>query len=423
MEYKKISRENYNLHLIKNDRFKTVNVDIYFSSVFNKENIPFINLLVKLLVYSTKKYNTKNKIATVSEDLYNASISTGYIAVGNLQGFLVSLGFINPMFTEETMYEESFKFLKEVIFNPNVKDNAFDEETFNLLKTNFIREIDSMRDRPNIISYENYKKIMHMGTSAEYSLLGTSKDYDKLNSRNLYTFYKKLLHTSKIDILIMGDVDEDKVIELTDKMFKNNATEYQKLETLFINEKTKDKPAIKTEPYKFNQSILHMGYKFKDLTEYEIKYVLPIYNVILGSMNNSVLFVNVREKNSYCYSISSAVSKFSKSLTITSGINRKNYKNVVSEIKLCMKLMNDEKFISKQFGTAIKTVNTYLNDYYDNIYSILEHYFINEFESEEDVEKRREEYNKMKPSDITSLNKKMVLDTIYFMEGVNDENN
>lgn len=421
MNYKKINNEHYNLHLIKNNRFKTINVDVYFSSLFNKNDIPYINLLIKILTYSTKKYNTKSELAIKSENLYNAVISSKYITIGNLEGILIGLEFINPVYTEENMYQKTFEFLNEIIFNPNIKINSFDEEIFTLIKNNIIREIKSLRDKPDIISYENYASIMYKGTSGEYSLLGNIEDYENITNNDLFLFYNKLFKEFKVDIVVLGDYPDDKMISMVDKIFKKINPKYEKIKTLFIKSKIKNKYLINKEEFKFNQSILHMGYKFDDLSEYEINYVLSIYNVILGTMNNSVLFTKIREENSYCYNISSFISKYNTSLTITSGINRKNFDKVIEKIKECIQMMNDEKVINKLLKTAIKTANTYLNDYYDNIYSIMEFYYLNEFERQDEIEKRREIYNKITSKDIVDLNKKIHLDTIYFMEGVNDE--
>ena len=49
MEYKKIVRQNYNIHIINTKRFKTISLNIIFSNDFNKSDIPYLNLLLILL--------------------------------------------------------------------------------------------------------------------------------------------------------------------------------------------------------------------------------------------------------------------------------------------------------------------------------------------------------------------------------------
>lgn len=417
MNYKKIKKNNYNLHLINNKRFKTINVDLCFTQKFKKENTAYMNLLVKLLAYTTKKYNTKNKLSIKCEDLYSTSITTRYAVIGNAQVLIVSLDFINPCYTEESMYEDSFSLLKEVIFNPNTLDNHFNEETFELNKRNIMREVRISKEKPNVIAYENYAKEMYNGSS-KYSILGNVKDYENITSKEIYDFYKNIINNSKIDILVMGETNENKIIELTDKLLKNIDPKYNNIESLYIKEKIKENTLYKKDSLKFNQSILLMGYKFNDITDYEIKHVMPLLNVILGSMNNSILFTKVREENSYCYSVSSSISRYNTSITVSAGINKKNYDKVVNKVKECINILTNEKEIDKLLTTAVKTINTYLNDYYDNVYSVIEHYYISEFDTVCDVEEVREIVKKITSKDIASLATKMKLDTVYLMEGI-----
>ena len=60
MEYKKIEYDNYTFHLINTNRFKSMSVVLFYSKKFNKDDIAYGNLLSRNLVYSSKKYNTKN---------------------------------------------------------------------------------------------------------------------------------------------------------------------------------------------------------------------------------------------------------------------------------------------------------------------------------------------------------------------------
>ena len=78
MEYKKIQKENYTLHLINTNRFKLMNVVVFFTKKFEKKDILYGNLLTKNLVYTSKKYNTKSKIAVVGEELYGARVSSSF---------------------------------------------------------------------------------------------------------------------------------------------------------------------------------------------------------------------------------------------------------------------------------------------------------------------------------------------------------
>ena len=167
-----------------------------------------------------------------------------------------------------------------------------------------------------------YDRNMFKGTSYEYTTFNVLDKIRKINSKKLYDFYKKLISKSKVIVTVLGDFDEEVILKNIEKLMKKINTS-DKLGNVLLDEiKTKSVNVIKLEK-DFFQSTLLMGYKFYGLSDFERHYVLPVYNMILGSMNNSVLFVNVREKNSLCYSVISYLHKMVPALTIECGISAK----------------------------------------------------------------------------------------------------
>lgn len=420
MEYKKIKRKYYNIHCIKTDRFKAINVDVFFTKETKKEDISYSNLLCKTLVYSTSKYNTKNKFAIELEELYAMKCNSSFAVKGNTEYINVSLEFLNPKYTEKTMYEESLKFLKEVLFNPHVKAEEFDPEFFELNKNNLILQLESLKANPFLKSELKYRSIMYKGTPTEYSTLGTIEEFNKITPKKLYNFYKKLFSDYKIDIIVLGDVDN----EAEELMLK-------KIDDIFASLKPKEigdlNPFIKYNPSKkvvevvekedFNQSQLYLGYRIADLTEFELRYVLKLYNFILGKMNNSILFDKVRGKNSLCYSIGSRANVYNTSITINSGINKVNFKKAVKLIEESIADMSDPSKIKPLFNHALKSINTMLNNYYDDVYAIIDYYYKLEFETVCNIEEERETLLSLTVEDVVSLGKKLYLSTVYLLEG------
>ena len=95
MQYKKIELGSYNLHMIKTDRFKTVNVQIILSDKIKKEDITKRNFLSDMLTYSSLKYPTKKDISMASQDLYAANIYSTSYRLGNYYNTDINLYFLN----------------------------------------------------------------------------------------------------------------------------------------------------------------------------------------------------------------------------------------------------------------------------------------------------------------------------------------
>jgi len=418
MEYKKINEKEYTLHIINTNRFKTISIVIFLTKLFDKNDIAYGSLLTRNLLYTSKKYNTKSKMTKIVEDLYGAKISASFGLTGKTESFIFSLDFLNPKYTEEMYLKKTLNYFKEVLTNPNVNNNEFDNTYFNILKNDIISSVKSIKDNPRTFSSIEYAKIMYKGTPSSYSTYPDIKDVEKISSKDLYNFYKTLFNGGyKIDIVTLGEINFDinKYIKDNFSFLKGNN---KKLEFI-INHKYDTKVINKIDSLPFNQSRLYMGYRLNNLDFHEMNHVLRIYNTILGTMNDSILFNIVREGNSLCYTIGSYYSKYNPSLTIYAGINKKNYELTVKLIKECVEKMKDKKELERLFDSAKKTINTYLNNYYDDLSLQINERYQSEFETLEDIETLKENINKVTIDEVIKLNDKIKLSIVYLLKGDN----
>lgn len=415
MKYKKIVNSNNIIHVIDSDRFKEMHVVVYFTKKANKSEMAIGNLLCPNLTYSCKKYNSKSKIATRGEELFGAKVSASYGYNGNSESFVVGLQMLNPKYTEEKYYKESLNFLYEILFNPNVDKDGFNEEFFNLTKKDYLNSIKSIKENPNEYASIEYDKIMFKGTIFEKSI-PTIEEIESVDRKKLYEYYRRLFDGSyRIDIVIHGE-DSFKVVDEVNDMFKDIKGNNE-LINLYIDHKFSKKIVDKQKSFNYKQSKLYIGYRFKDLNEHEQKHVLRVYNCILGNMTDSLLFNNVREKYSLCYSIGSTINRYDPVLTISAGINKVNYEETKKRIFETVELMKDKKVLENYISQAKETFSTYCNNYYDDIYGQINHYYFAELNDAEEVEELRNNINQVSIDEIINLNDKLYLSVIFFMKG------
>ncbi len=417
MEYKKIVKEKYNVHIINTNRFKTVSLSVIFSNEFNKNDMPYLNLLTKNLISSTKKYKTSSSLAILGEELYGSSVSASFGVNGNIERMMLSLEFLNPKYTEHSMIKESIFFLNECLFNPNVSNNCFDNNYYEINKNNIINGLKSIKDNPYSYAFIKYKNEMYKGTPISYNLYNDIKKIETIKNEDVYKFYLKLIKSFKIDIFLIGNItNENEYIKYLDKMFSKNENNFNAKLNYEINTLNVDKKTLK-EKRKFSQSQLFIGYTFEDLTDYEKKYVLTFYNAILGGINNSLLFTEIRENNSLCYSIDSFITREPYSLVIETEIDKSNYDKGVKLIDEVIKKMKNKKDVELLFNTAREHINTSLNNFYDSIITMIEHYYKKEFCDTDDIETRREKFMNVSLEDIIKLSKKIHKKVTYLLEG------
>ena len=81
--------------------------------------------------------------------------------------------------------------------------------------------------------------------------------------------------------------------------------------------------------------------------------------------------------------------------------------------------MSDINKVKRLFESAKKTINTYINSYYDDVVSQVNTYYYREFEYIEDIEDYRDKINEVTIDEVIELNKKIKLSTIYMLKGDN----
>ncbi len=421
MEYKKIKLGSYNLHLIKTKRFRTVDVRIIFQDVIKKENITRVNLLLDLLTDSTKSYPTNREFGIKLENLYGADLRSFSQKYGKYINHCFNLSFLNEKYTEKGMFEESIKLLKEVIFNTNVTNKTFDATSFKINREANEAVIKSIKENPAKYSIIRLLENMDKKALYAYRLFGYLEDLEIITEHNLYDSYISFLNNSDIDIYVIGNIDFDKTTQLIKENFNFKTIKKEK-ENLFINHhKFRKVPVVVKETEDLKQSKLSIGFKISLLSDFEYKYVSTVYNSLLGNSSNSKLFTKVREENSLCYYISSTVYKGDNLLIINAGITKNNFKKTIGLVKKVIRELSKGNFTEEDMNKVKAEYTTALDDLLDSPNAIMEMYRVMQIMNYDDLDTRRAKIKEVTKKDILKFSKKIHLDTIFLLEGVNED--
>lgn len=414
--YSNCSNKAYNLHIIRTDKFKTVSVRINFKKLLEKKDITYRNLLGKILLNSNNTYKTKRDLDIETENLYGIGIGCSNSLMGNYIVTSFNSNFLNEKYTEGNMNKTSIEFLLSLIFDPNIENNKFKD--FDLAKRLVTDEIDSLKDNTKRYSLQRMFEILGKDTPLEYNSIGYKEDLDP---DNLYEYYKKMLKSDLIDIFVIGDVNEEEIVEIFNKNFNVNTIKRPGISHFVTQNITKLSKVKETLP--IEQTNLNIGFKIKGLTDFEKQYVLYIYSFILGGSPNSKLFRTVREKNSLCYSINATFKAIYNILYITVGTNKDDVKKCLSLIKKEFNKMGKGDFTDNDIESAKITYINSLKDIEDYQASILRMYESNIYFNYDLLDERIENISKVTKEDIINLHKKINMDTIFVLEGENNEEN
>lgn len=423
MEYINKDLGSYHLHMIKTDKFKTIKVKVAFRRPIVKSEITIRNILANILVQTTNKYKTRRALAIKAQDLYAASVSSKNDRIGNYINTEIMLSILNDKYTEEGNFKQGLDFLYDLIYDPNIKDNGFDDEQLQIILKSAKTSLESLKEDSNYYSLIRLFEVMDSDRPSSYRLAGYLEDIEKIDAKNLYKYYLELLHKDLMDIIVIGDIDFLEVEELIRNKFKQKT--FKKSRSPYYLDEVKPRVRKRTviEKDNNNQSKLAIGLRLTGISKYEKNYPLTLYNIILGGGDDSKLFRNVREKNSLCYYINSVPQKLDNILIIRAGIDKKNIKKTVTLVEKELNNIKKGKVSEADLKTAKEYFATAIDSLLESQTGIMDHYYMMSLLKTDDIETRLKKMNEVTLADIIKVSKKVKIDTVYCLEGINNEEN
>ena len=417
MKYDVINNECYNLYSIKTDKFKSNHIEIIFKNEFNKKNVTYTSLLMDVLLDSTKTFNTRKLFLRTLENLYNTNIYTTNTRVGNVLLSSINVDFLDPKFMDKDSLDEIMKIIGEILFNPNINYEEFDDEIFDRLKQKLKEEIESVSESPK----ENcilgaLKEIDKNGIRGEVCA-GNVDILDGITPRKLYKFYRNFLEESEVSIYVVSDMESNTLNKMIKKWIPFKSINRQNIK-LFLDEIKVKKTLNVCKPSNLTQLNFVQIYSLNNLTYKEENYVMPIFNMLWGSGSlESKIYKSMRGENSLCYNINTLYQKYDRVLILYTGIDKSNYEKSLKIIKKSTNEMKASKIDENELLNVKRILTNSLQMAYDSPNRLIDNYLFQNLANLEDIEKRIEEFNKVSIEDLVNVSKKIKLVINYRMGG------
>lgn len=412
-------KKGIKLHTIKTEKFKTNLIAIFLTTPITKENVTANAVISAVLRRGSETMPTSTEISKTLEEMYGATFDNGIDKIGDNQVLKFYIETINDNFIPqngENMLKTGIEKLVEIIFNPLIKDNHFDDEYVKQEKENIKRIIEGKVD--NKALYASERCIEEMYKDQPYGLYkyGYIEDLEKLNSKNLYEQYKKLISNCKIDIFVSGNVDENtsKLLEENKNIKMLKDRESKVIYNLEKKEKVQEHEIIEKMDVVQGKIVIGLDLNIDDENQ---KYDAIVYNAILGGTANSKMFQEVREKASLAYTAGSTYSRYKNNIFVKCGIEIKNYKKALEIIKKQLEDMKNGVFTSEDIENAKKSIISGIKSIADEQDSEITYHFGQEITnlkiSLDDYVQKIENVTK---ENIIDIAKSLEINTIYFLK-------
>lgn len=425
-------KEGIKVHLIKNDNFKTDFTVVFLTIPLEKENITKNALIPAILRSGSHKYETYQKISEELEMLYGASFDCGIDKTGDNLVLKFYIESINDNYLPQinNNLEKVLEILLDIIFDPKVTNDEFEAEYIEIEKRNLEMIIKAQKDDKDQYAYDRCINIMYNNSGYGLSKYGNLEDLQAINSHNLYEQYKQLIDNAKIDIIISGDYEEEKILNYveTNELIKKLNPRKEKININKYSTEIKDK---KDKANEINEELdivqgkLVIGLDILPNELGDFRFISILYNAIFGNGVSSKLFQIVREKESLAYTAKSEYIAQKNNIFIRCGIECQNYEKATELIKKLLEDMKNGEFSEEDITKAKDYILAGVDAINEEQDSQILFLFGQELTKMPlTIEEHKNNIQKVTKEQIVEFTNKIQLNTIYFLKnGGNNADN
>lgn len=199
-----------NLNIIKSDKFKSNLLTYYFIRELNREDSSKNTLLSSVLKRGNRELENTLELEKKLEDMYGANLSIGISKRGERQVLRFGMEWVKDGFVkEEGLNKKAIDLLRSIIYDPKIHEDGFDQNVVKQEKEILKRKIENKINDKR--SYGINRCIEEMCKSEKFSVypLGYVEDLDSIDEKNLYSYYKKLIGESPVEIFFIGEIESE----------------------------------------------------------------------------------------------------------------------------------------------------------------------------------------------------------------------
>lgn len=362
------------LRCFRDPRFKQGCLSLSFLRPMDHAEAAMNALIPNVLLRGTVRHPDLRSITMALDDLYGASVSPMVRRIGDCHAIGLYAGFMDQRFAlpGDRVLEPMVQFLRELLLEYPTEDGGFCREFVESEKKNLISTIESNLNDKHAYATQRLVRSMCREDSFGVPRLGRIEEVAAIEPDTLLRHYRRLLKESPVNLFYVGSADEQTVADLLLGLFEGMERDPLPLppQTGFHNcPGTHEREAMEV-----TQGKLCMGFTTPITNRTPEFAAMQVLNTVLGGGMTSKLFVNVREKLSLCYSISSGYYGTKGILLVSAGIDFDKEDTVRQEIAHQLQLCCEGSITEAELTSAKEAMLSSLRSTHDSPGSIEGYY-------------------------------------------------
>lgn len=415
-------KDGIKVHYRNTNKYKTNLITAFLSVPLNRETATKNALITSILRLGTDIRPTQEEISKRLEEMYGAEFNCGVEKLGDIQILKFYIEVLNDNFLpqRENLLAQAMNELLDLIFNPILENDSFKKSYIETEKVNLKNIIESKINDKDQYSFDRCIEEMYKDDPYSTYKYGYVEDIDKITDEELYNQYKTIIDSAKIDIYVSGDYNKQEIKDI----IQNNPNIQKLPPRQNVHPQTtvgasigrpNTQPQTIEEKQNVTQGKLVIGLDI-DTNKNDSKYVLGIYNVILGASATSKLFQNVREKASLAYSARSQYIWQKNNIYIRCGIEIGNFDKALPIIYKQLDDMKNGDFTEDDVEEAKRTFVSAIKAIQDEQDAEIT-YFIGQelFGNVPDFEEYTKRILEVTKEQVQDVANKISINTVYFL--------
>jgi predicted Zn-dependent peptidase len=245
-------------------------------------------------------------------------------------------------------YPRAAELLNDILFN-----STFPEKELKREKEVVVEEINSYKDSPSDLIFDDFDELVFDGHPIARNILGTFESVRRFDQEDIFNFIRNNYHTDEMVISSVGNIPFQKLVQLCDRYFgkaplNSRGFKREKFSGYRPGERTVNKETFQT-----HCMVGNIAYD----SIHPSRIVMILLNNLLGGQGmNSRLNLALRERKGMAYNIESSYNAFSDTglFNVYFGTDNDNFEKALQVVYSEFNLLRQKKLGTLQLIKAQK---------------------------------------------------------------------
>ncbi len=405
------------------DRFMTNYLSVNIFLPLEDRSCAENAIAFKCLKYGSRALPTRTAIQEKAQDAYDATLTMGGISKkGDIQQITSRLITLDDAVLPagSGVNDTATSLFADVLLDPLSDENGFSEQYTDETRNEIFDKIKVMESSKSYFAEKRCCQEMFRNELSGIEQHGSNTALKAVTPKSAFDAYRKTLSEAPIEIYYCGRGNIDKIVRTFEPRLSSLRKDVHSFPATAVKYSSDFVREVR-ETDNINQSHLVIGFRLGATEQDGNRPVLLMLNELYGHGTLSKLFMNVREKESLCYAISSRMSILKGTMIVSCGINRSRKDEAQEGIFHQLDEIRNGHITASELEAAKRSLRSAFLQVHDSPEAPARWYLDRMLAGR--VASPEEEYESVATltiEEIANAARRITGDTIYFLEGTLD---